>query len=167
MADVSDLMYLNVVKTVCADVSSEALTGVGSGFEGVDRRLHRGAAPEASGGSVKIGDALRILRVRRGLPQKRAGALEGAPDWRTLSHWETGRKTPSFPLLSTYLEVLGFNFIDLEEAIQQANGGSPTRLRDEIEALRKVQAEQEERLAEYEERLRRLESRPGMMVSAG
>ncbi len=40
-----------------------------------------------------IGAALRELRKGRGIKtQTAAGQLPGAPDFRTLSHWETGRK---------------------------------------------------------------------------
>ncbi len=36
-----------------------------------------------------IAEALRLLRTRRDLTQTAAGQLDDAPDFRTLSHWET------------------------------------------------------------------------------
>ncbi len=66
-----------------------------------------------------IAEALRLLRTRRGLTQTAAGRLDGAPDFRTLSHWETRRKQPSLRLLTGYLDALGFDYHDLQDALDQ------------------------------------------------
>ena len=72
--------------------------------------------------SLPIGEALRLLRTRAGLTQVAAGRLHGAPDHRTLSHWETGRKIPSLGLLARYLDALALDFCDLQEAMNLIRG---------------------------------------------
>ncbi len=67
-------------------------------------------------------DALRLIRTRKGLTQTAASKRPGAPDFRTLSHWETRRKVPSLRLLSGYLEALELDFSDLQEALDQVRG---------------------------------------------
>lgn len=99
---------------------------------------------------MKIAVALRLLRARQGLTQTAAAQLEGAPDYRTLSHWETGRKTPSLPLLKAYLEILGLDFIDLQEALDQADGKPQTRVRRELVEHRELLTDHDERLARLE-----------------
>ncbi len=75
-----------------------------------------------------LGAALRELRMAQGVrTQTAAGQLPGAPDFRTLSHWETGRKDPSLPLLRSYLTALGLDFHDLQDAIDQADGSTERR----------------------------------------
>ena len=64
-----------------------------------------------------IADALRLLRTNQGLSQTAASKLEGAPDYRTLSHWETRRKLPGMRLLTGYLDALGLDFHDLQDAL--------------------------------------------------
>ena len=51
-------------------------------------------------------EALRLLRTREGLTQTAASKREGAPDFRTLSQWETKRKKPSLVLLRRYLTTM-------------------------------------------------------------
>ncbi len=76
-----------------------------------------------------IAAALHELRKGRGIKtQTAAGQLPGAPDFRTLSHWETGRKDPSLPLLRGYLAALGLDFHDLQDAIDQVDGTAERRL---------------------------------------
>ncbi len=77
---------------------------------------------------MRIADALRLLRTREGLTQTAASKREGAPDFRTLSHWETRRKMPSLKLLGAYLLSLGFDFHDLQDALDQIEGKTPKRL---------------------------------------
>ncbi len=77
---------------------------------------------------MRIADALRLLRTREGLTQTAASQREGAPDFRTLSHWETRRKMPSLKLLNNYLLSLGFDFHDLQDALDQIEGKMPKRL---------------------------------------
>ncbi len=67
-------------------------------------------------------EALRLIRTRKGLTQTAASKRPGAPDFRTLSHWETRRKVPSLRLLSGYLEALGLDFSDLQQALDQVRG---------------------------------------------
>ena len=77
---------------------------------------------------MRIADALRLLRTREGLTQTAASQREGAPDFRTLSHWETRRKMPSLKLLNNYLNSLGYDFHDLQDALDQIEGKTPKRL---------------------------------------
>ncbi len=72
--------------------------------------------------SLPIGEALRLIRTRQGLTQQAASKLGGAADFRTLSHWETGRKVPSLRLLVPYLHSLGLDLVDLQAALDQVQG---------------------------------------------
>ena len=83
---------------------------------------------------LPIGEALRLLRTRKKLTQTAAGQLAGAPDFRTLSHWETRRKVPSFSLLTSYLAALGLNFHDLQDALDQVLG-APSPMSERVAAL--------------------------------
>ena len=69
-----------------------------------------------------VAEALRLLRTRAGLTQTAASTRAGAPDFRTLSHWETRRKLPSLKLLVSYLDALGLDLHDLQEALDQMTG---------------------------------------------
>ncbi len=71
-----------------------------------------------------IGDALRLLRIRKGLTQTAASKFPGSPDFRTLSHWETRRKMPSLTLLMGYLAALDLDLHDLQDALDQVLGSS-------------------------------------------
>ena len=124
---------------------------------------------------MRVAEALRLLRTREGLTQTAASKREGAPDFRTLSHWETRRKMPSLKLLDAYLRSMGFDFHDLQDALDQIEGKTPKRLeladkllRDGLESLgtdpefcRQVSSSLEagvgSRLDELERRMRRLE----------
>ncbi len=66
-----------------------------------------GARPE--GLAVQIAEALRLLRTRRGLTQTAASQGEGAPDFRSVSQWETCRKMPSLKLLIGYAPLLALS----------------------------------------------------------
>ena len=99
---------------------------------------------------MQIADALRLMRNREGLTQTAACRRDGAPDVRTLSHWETGRKCPSFKLLDRYLASQGFDFRDLQDALDQVKGEPP---RNSRQALRELEIG----LGRLEERVRRLE----------
>ena len=81
---------------------------------------------------MMIGDALRLLRTRRSLTQTAAAKREGAPDFRTLSQWETRRKLPSMRLLTSYLDSLGCDLHDLQDALDQVNGVPPKRLKNAL-----------------------------------
>ncbi len=95
---------------------------------------------------MAVAEALRLLRIRKRLTQTAASKLDGAPDFRTLSHWETGRKYPSVKLLRSYLDCLDLDFRDLQGALEQIEGTGPKRLRDGLEQL-------EQRVGEIEKRL--------------
>ena len=75
---------------------------------------------------MKIAEALRLLRTRQGLSQTAAGQLDGAPDFWTISHWETRRKLPSIRLLNGYLAALGLDFHDLQDALDQVGNVGAT-----------------------------------------
>ncbi len=79
----------------------------------------RTGANDESETSGLIAEALLLLRRRRGLTQTAAGQLDSAPGFRTLSHWETRRKQPSLRLLTSYLRALGFDYHDLQDALDQ------------------------------------------------
>ncbi len=81
-------------------------------------------------------EALRLLRTRTGLTQTAISKRQGAPDFRTLSHWETNRKLPSLKLLRNYLESMDLDFCDLQEALDQIEGRAPRRVRDGMKELR-------------------------------
>ncbi len=99
-----------------------------------------------------IAEALRQLRTDQGLTQLAASKGRGAPDSRTLSHWENERKMPSLKLLDRYLKSLDLDFCDLQEALDKAEGTSPGGVRAELERLAR--------------RLGRLEARLGLEVPA-
>ena len=63
-----------------------------------------------------------MIRVRRGLTQTALSKLPGAPDFRTLSHWEARRKVPSLRLLQKLLTAVGLDFRDLQDVLDQLAG---------------------------------------------
>ncbi len=82
-----------------------------------------------------IAEALLLLRVRKRLTQTAASRLPGGADHRTVSHWESGRKQPSYALLRRYLASLGLDFHDLQDALDQVEGNAPKHLRVGLEEL--------------------------------
>ncbi len=86
---------------------------------------------------MQIGEALRHLRNNQGLSQIDAVRRAGVPDWRTLSHWEGDRKTPSLKLLFSYLQGLGLDFCDLQDALNVVAEPAPTGCRMELKRLRR------------------------------
>ena len=106
-----------------------------------------------------IGPALRLLRTRKKLTQTAAGQLAGAPDFRVLSHWERGRKCPSFRLLAKYLAALELDFHDLQDAFDQVLN-APSPMRDRLAELgAQVEDLTERRQVVLERRLLRIERR--------
>ena len=99
---------------------------------------------------MRIAEALRLIRTRQGLTQTAASKREGAPDLRTLSHWETRRKMPSLKLLDRYLRSLGLDCCDLQEALDQVDGTAFERRRSELEGV-------EQRLVDHERRRQQIE----------
>ncbi len=69
----------------------------------------------------RFADALRLLRTRQQLSQTAVSQIDGAPDFRTLSHWETRRKVPGLRLLTGYLAALDLDFHDLQDALDQVS----------------------------------------------
>ncbi len=67
----------------------------------------------------RLADALRLIRTCQRLTQTAASQIDGVPDFRTLSHWETRRKVPTMRLLTRYLEAIGLDFHDLQDALDQ------------------------------------------------
>ena len=84
----------------------------------------------------RLGVALRLLRSRQKLTQAAAARRDGAPNIGSLSHWENGRKVPTFKLLYSYLESLGLDLSDLQEALDRVNGVPSIGRRAEIEKLK-------------------------------
>ncbi len=99
---------------------------------------------------LPISQALRLIRARLGLTQTAATRGSGAPDFRTLSHWETGRKVPSLKLLYHYLVSLDLNFRDLQDALDLARGEKPRRRAEQTSELGWYANEHEPRLLELQ-----------------
>ncbi len=95
---------------------------------------------------MQIAEALRLLRTRQGLTQLAASKREGAPDFRTLSHWENRRKFPSLKLLVGYLTSMGLDFYDLQDALNEVGVPVPTGCRMVVEDLKQRVEEVERRL---------------------
>ena len=112
---------------------------------------------------MQIAEALRLLRTLQGLSQTAAGQLDGAPDFRTISHWETRRKLPSIRLLTGYLAALGLDFHDLQDALDQvgsvgATVGKIAELDRQVDRMARVVEDLgERRMAVLERRLLALE----------
>ena len=85
---------------------------------------------------MEIAEALRLLRTREGLTQTEASKREGAPNFRSLSEWENGRKIPSLKLLHGYLRCLGLDFCDLQDALNEVAEPVPSGCRAELERLK-------------------------------
>ncbi len=107
------------------------------GANGTDRRM-------------EICEALRLLRSQLDLSQTDAAKLEGAPHTRALSRWENGHRMPSMPLLREYLDGLGLDCCDFQDALNEVVGPAPTGCRAKIERL---EQQLEQRLGEMERRL--------------
>ena len=84
-----------------------------SAEETVQRWLGDEAAESEAERALPIAKALRMLRESVGITQTEV-ARRGGPDFRTISHWETGRKLPSLQLLMRYLTALERDFHDLQ-----------------------------------------------------
>ncbi len=78
-----------------------------------------------------------MLRMRQKLTQTAVAQREGAPDFRTLSHWENRRKQPGAVRLRSYLASMDLDFHDLQEALDQVEGAVPKRVRDGLAELEK------------------------------
>ncbi len=96
---------------------------------------------------LPVGQALRMLRGRLGLTQNAAAKRAGSPGFRTVSHWETGNKTPSLKVVYQYLRGLGFDFHDLQEALDQHDGHPANGYGELTSRLQEV----EQRLAALEQ----------------
>ncbi len=98
---------------------------------------------------LPIAEALRLIRTREGLTQTAASKRQGAPDFRTLSHWETRRKLPSLKLLSRYLRALDLDFCDLQEALDEV-AGRPSPSKQQLEVLAQQVKELVQRVQQLE-----------------
>ncbi len=78
---------------------------------------------------LRLGEALRLLRVQRGLTRSAAAKLEGAPRLRTLSRWESRRELPAMESVNAYLAALGAGVRELLEALEKVE-----RLPDAVES---------------------------------
>ncbi len=84
--------------------------------------------------------ALRVLRTRAKVTQAEL-TRRGGPDFRSISHWETGRKQPSLQNLVKLLNSMGADLGDLQEVLDQLAGTpAPTlerlkRLEQRIDVL--------------------------------
>ncbi len=107
--------------------------------------------PEAGEPDMQIADALRLLRTRQDLSQAAASRLEGAPNVRTICHWETGRKLPTLKLLLPYLRSLGLDLVDLQDALNEVLAPHPTGCRADLEHLKQQIAEVQRRLSRVEQ----------------
>ncbi len=87
---------------------------------------------------MRIAEALRLLRTRKGLTQTAASKRQGAPDPRTLSHWETRSKLPSLKLLYPYLKSLDCDLCDLQDALNEVEGPPLPGVRKAVEGLLRV-----------------------------
>ncbi len=105
-------------------------------------------AREPTSDPFPVAEALRLIRFREGMTQTAASRRDGAPDFRTLSHWETRRKLPSLRLLHRYLQALGLDFGDLQQALDLVSG----RAAEVHEGLACRLAGVERRLSELERR---------------
>lgn len=107
---------------------------------------------------MQIAEALRLLRTREGLTQTAASKREGAPDFRTLSHWETQRKMPSLKLLDGYLRSMGHDFHELQDALDLIEGKAPKPVRDGLKGLRDGLEGLGHRVDDLERRLQGIEA---------
>ena len=98
----------------------------------------------------QVAEALRLLRIRHGLSQIAASRLKGAPNVRTIAHWETDRKLPSLKYLIPYLSSLGLDLVDFQDALNEVQAPHPTGVRTDLDKL-------ELRVSDMENRLRRIE----------
>lgn len=68
---------------------------------------------------MRVAEALKALRDSLGLSREEAAALSGAvPRAEVLERWECGDEAPDVMSLNAYLEVLGFDFHDLQNALE-------------------------------------------------
>ncbi len=105
---------------------------------------------EAKQDPMPVAEALRLLRTRTGLTQTAASKRDQAPDFRTLSHWETGRKLPSMKLLRGYLTSLDMDFHDLQDSLDQVEDVIPKRFRNALASVEKRLGELDRRLLQVE-----------------
>lgn len=127
-----------------------------------------------------------MIRVRRGLTQTALSKLPGAPDFRTLSHWEARRKVPSLRLLQKLLTAVGLDFRDLQDVLDQLAGrvggsldrrlamieGRLSEAGQQLDRTVETVVEVERRVAEVEgggdlgQRIERLETLAGLLPRA-
>jgi transcriptional regulator with XRE-family HTH domain len=72
-----------------------------------------------------LGEALKLLRNRRGWPQKQLAADAGITRG-MVSSYEKGKQIPTFGTLEKMLKALEGDFCDLHCAVEFVNGRAPT-----------------------------------------
>ncbi len=77
-----------------------------------------------------MGEALHLLRTRKGLPAAAASERDGAPDEETLGAWESDRTMPKLESLDRYLAALSLDFRALQEALDEVEGRGAGRKAD-------------------------------------
>ena len=69
----------------------------------------------------KLGEALKVLRIKTGMKQREVGAKAGVTP-AMISTYETGKAIPLIPTVESLLEAMGFDRFDLLNALEVANG---------------------------------------------
>lgn len=69
----------------------------------------------------RIGEALKILRIKSGLKQREVGTRAGVTP-AMISTYETGKAIPLIPTVEGLLAAMGFSRFDLLNALETANG---------------------------------------------
>ena len=69
----------------------------------------------------KLGEALKVLRLRTGMKQREVGAKAGVTP-AMISTYETGKAVPLIPTVESLLDAMGFDRFDLLNALEAANG---------------------------------------------
>lgn len=164
----ADLLSVGVVWT---EPNGNRCPPLGRGFQGSQHKSEMkmqdskscSLNPESMAASaaleLPIGQALRFLRNRLKLRQVEAGRL-GGPDFRTISHWETGRKQPSLRLLLRYLDALDADLCDLQEALDHVAGQPPVETPQRLIRLeRRVAALEGWRLSQTAAKIEKLNER--------
>ncbi len=73
---------------------------------------------------MRVAEALKALRDSIGMTRAEAAALsDAAPAAEVLERWESGEEAPDVMSLNAYLEVLGFDFHDLQNALEGLDAG--------------------------------------------
>ncbi len=76
---------------------------------------------------MRVAEALKALRDSIKMTRAEASALaDTAPSAEVLERWESGEETPDVMSLNAYLEVLGYDFHDLQNALEGIDASPET-----------------------------------------